>query len=148
MMNLTHSQKTAEATHNWILIDAAGIPLGRLATQIATRLRGKHKATYTPHINAGDHVVVINAQAVKLTGHKLQNMVYQYHTGWVGGIKTIIAGDELKGKHPERLIMRAVERMLPKESPLARDMFKQLHVYAGSSHPHTAQNPQKFELAK
>jgi large subunit ribosomal protein L13 len=147
-MKMTHSQRTEDAQHDWILIDAAGVPLGRLATQIATRLRGKHKATYTPHVNSGDHVVVINAEAVKLTGHKMQNMLYQYHTGWVGGLKAIIAGDELKGKHPERLIMRAVERMLPKESPLARKMFAQLHVYAGANHPHAGQNPQKFDVAK
>jgi len=147
-MKMTHSQRTEDAQHDWILIDAAGVPLGRLATQIATRLRGKHNATYTPHVNSGDHVVVINAEAVKLTGHKMQNMLYQYHTGWVGGLKAIIAGDELKGKHPERLIMRAVERMLPKESPLARKMFAQLHVYAGANHPHAGQNPQKFDVAK
>jgi large subunit ribosomal protein L13 len=140
-MNLTHSQKPAEAKHAWLVIDAEGIPLGRLATQIATLLRGKHKPTYTPHVDGGDHVVVLNAEKVKLTGHKAQNMKYQYHTGWVGGLKTIIAGDELKGKHPERVIERAVERMMPKDSPLSRSMFSKLHVYKGTAHPHAGQNP-------
>lgn len=140
-MNLTHSQKPAEAKHGWLVIDAANVPLGRLATQIATLLRGKHKPTYTPHVDGGDHVVVVNAEQVKLTGHKAQNMKFHYHTGWVGGLKTIIAGDELKGAHPERLIERAVKRMLPKDSPLARSMFGKLHVYKGSSHPHAGQNP-------
>jgi len=146
-MNLTHSQKTAEAKHSWLVIDAAGVPLGRLATQIATLLRGKHKPTYTPHVDGGDHVVVLNAEQVKLTGHKAQNMKFHYHTGWVGGLKTIIAGDELKGAHPERLIMRAVERMMPKDSPLSRAMFGKLHVYKGSNHPHAGQNPVVFQPA-
>jgi large subunit ribosomal protein L13 len=145
MINLTHSQKPAEAQKQenraWLVIDAAGVPLGRLATQIATLLRGKHKPTYTPHVDGGDHVVVLNAEQVKLTGHKAQNMQFHYHTGWIGGLKTIIAGDELKGAHPERLIQRAVERMMPKDSPLSRAMFSKLHVYKGSNHPHAGQNP-------
>ena len=144
-MDLTHSQKTADAKHAWVLVDAAGVPLGRLATLIATRLRGKHKATYTPHVDNGDHVVVINAEQVKLTGHKAQTKVFHYHTGFIGGIKTLIAGKELSGTYPERVIERAVERMLPKDSPLARDMFRKLHVYKGSNHPHTGQNPQAIK---
>ncbi len=141
MMNLTHSQKPAEAKHGWLVIDAAGVPLGRLATQIATLLRGKHKPTYTPHVDGGDHVVVLNAEQVKLSGNKMKNMEFHYHTSWVGGLKTIIAGDELKGAHPERVIERAVTRMLPKDSPLARSMAGKLHIYKGSKHPHAAQNP-------
>ena len=140
-MKMTISQKKAEAKHDWIVVDAADIPLGRLSTFIADRLRGKHKPTYTPHIDNGDHVVVINAEKVKLTGHKRQNMVFHYYTGFIGGIKEIFAGKELDGKHPERVVERAVKRMLPKESALARQMYKKLHVYAGTEHPHAAQQP-------
>lgn len=140
-MKMTISQKSAEAKNEWILVDAADVPLGRLSTFIADRLRGKHKATYTPHIDSGDHVVVINAEKVKLTGHKRQNMVFHYYTGFIGGIKEVLAGKELDGKHPERVIERAVKRMLPKESALARQQFKKLHVYAGGEHPHAAQQP-------
>jgi large subunit ribosomal protein L13 len=147
-MKLTPNVKGSEARNEWFVVDAEGIPLGRLATTIATRLRGKHKAIYTPHIDTGDHIVVINAEKVKLTGRKMQNMKFNYHTGFVGGIRTIIAGVELKGKHPERVIERAVERMLPKDSPLARAMFKKLHVYAGLNHPHAAQSPKALKLGK
>lgn len=147
-MKLTPSLKGKEAKNEWFVVDAENIPLGRLATTVATRLRGKHKANYTPHIDNGDHVIVINAEKVKLTGRKMQNMEFHYHTGFIGGLKTIIAGQELKGKHPERVIERAVERMLPKDSPLARDMFKKLHVYAGANHPHAAQTPKALKLGK
>lgn len=147
-MKLTPSLKKAEAKNGWFVVDATDIPLGRLSTEIATRLRGKHKATYTPHVDNGDHIVVINAEKVKLTGHKAQNMVFHYHTGFIGGIKAIIAGDELKGKHPERVIERAVKRMMPKDSPLARDMLDKLHVYKGSEHPHAAQKPAELKLGK
>src|SRR5882757_4076369 len=112
-MKMTPSLKGKEAKNEWFVVDAANVPLGRLATTVATRLRGKHKATYTPHIDGGDHIIIINAEKVMLTGRKMQNMVYHYHTGFVGGIKAIIAGVELKGKHPERVIERAVERMMP-----------------------------------
>lgn len=145
-MQITHSIKAADAKHEWYVVDATDIPLGRLATTIALRLRGKHKPNYTPHVDNGDHIVVINAEKVKLTGHKAQNMKFHYHTGFVGGIKTIIAGDELKGKYPERVIQRAVERMLPKDSPLARQMFTKLHVYKGDAHPHAAQQPKPLTL--
>jgi large subunit ribosomal protein L13 len=147
-MNLTRSLKGAETQHEWFVVDATDIPLGRLATTLATRLRGKHKANYTPHVDNGDHIVVINAEKVKLTGHKAQNMQFHYHTGFIGGLKTIIAGDELKGQHPERLIERAVQRMLPKESPLARSMFTKLHVYKGSQHPHAGQAPKELKLGR
>ncbi len=146
-MKMTISQKAAEARNDWIVVDAADIPLGRLSTFIADHLRGKHKPTYTPHIDGGDHVVVINAEKVKLTGHKRQNMTFHYHTGFIGGIKAIIAGKELDGNHPERVIERAVKRMLPKESALARQQFKKLHVYAGPEHPHAGQNPKAASVA-
>jgi large subunit ribosomal protein L13 len=144
----TPSLKVAEAQNNWYVVDAANQPLGRLSTHIATYLRGKHKPNYTPHINCGDHVVVINAEQVKLTGHKRQNMTYYYHTGYIGGIKGIVAGHELDGDHPERVIERAVKRMLPKESSLARTQLTMLHVYKGGSHPHTAQQPKAISFAK
>lgn len=145
-MEITHSIKASDAKQEWFVVDATDIPLGRLATTIATRLRGKHKPNYTPHVDNGDHIIVINAEKIKLTGHKAENMKYHYHTGFIGGIRTIIAGKERDGKHPERLIERAVERMMPKESPLARDMFRKLHVYKGAQHPHEAQKPQELKL--
>lgn len=147
-MNITHSLKAADTVNEWYVVDATDVPLGRLSTTIAMRLRGKHKANYTPHVDNGDHIIVINAEKVKLTGHKAQNMQFHYHTGFIGGLKTIIAGDELGGKHPERVIERAVKRMLPKESPLARDMFRKLHVYKGEQHPHAAQQPKELKLGR
>lgn len=147
-MQITHSIKAADAKHEWFVIDATDVPLGRLSTTIATRLRGKHKANYTPHVDNGDHIIVINAEKVKLTGHKATNMKFHYHTGFIGGLKTIIAGDERGGKHPERLIERAVERMMPKDSPLSRDMFRKLHVYKGAQHPHEAQKPAELKLGR
>lgn len=142
----TPSLKVAEAKRDWYVVDAANIPLGRLSTQIATMLRGKHKPEYTPHINCGDNIIVINAEQVKLTGHKRQNMTYYYHTGYIGGIKGIVAGHELDGDTPERVIERAVKRMLPKESSLARTQMTQLHVYKGAEHPHAAQQPKALDL--
>lgn len=147
-MKITRSLKGSEAVNEWYVVDATDIPLGRLCTTIATRLRGKHKPSYTPHVDGGDHIVVINAEKVKLTGHKAQNMTFHYHTGFIGGIKSIIAGQELAGKHPERVIERGVQRMLPKESPLARAMFKKLHVYAGGNHPHAGQSPKELKLGR
>ncbi|PIZ31773.1 MAG: 50S ribosomal protein L13 [Alphaproteobacteria bacterium CG_4_10_14_0_8_um_filter_53_9] len=140
-MNITRSLKPADAKPDWYVVDATGIPLGRLSTQIAMRLRGKHKPSFTAHADAGDNIIVINAEKVGLTGYKAQNSKFFYHTGFIGGIKEILMGDELKGKHPERVIERAVKRMLPKESALARKQFKKLHVYAGETHPHEAQQP-------
>jgi large subunit ribosomal protein L13 len=135
----TKTQKASECNPQWFLLDATDIPLGRLSTRIATLLRGKHKATYSPNIDNGDHVVVINAEKVKLTGHKATNSVWYKHTGFIGGIKGITPAQE---KHPERVVERAVKRMLPKESPQANGQFKKLHVYTGTTHPHTAQQPQ------
>lgn len=145
-MDITTSLKTSETQNNWYVVDATDVPLGRLSTQIATVLRGKHKPNYTPHVDNGDHVVVINAEKVRLTGHKRDNMEYHYHTGFVGGIKTILAGKELDGKHPERVVERAVKRMLPKWSALSRKMYKKLHVYAGAEHPHVAQQPKQMTV--
>ena len=138
-MKITATQKGSTVKAAWFLLDATDIPLGRLSTRIATLLRGKHKATYSPGIDNGDHVVVINAEKVKLTGHKATNSVFYRHTGFIGGIKGITPAEE---KHPERVVERAVKRMLPKESAQARGQFKKLHVYTGTEHPHTAQQPQ------
>ncbi|NBX03651.1 MAG: 50S ribosomal protein L13 [Alphaproteobacteria bacterium] len=143
----TYSAKPSEVKKKWILIDAEGVVLGRLASKVAMILRGKNKVTFTPHIDTGDHVVVINADKVKLTGKKRANKIYYRHTGHPGGIKTQTPEFILSGPYPERVIEKAVERMLPKESPLARDQFGKLRVYAGTEHPHTAQNPEVLDFA-
>lgn len=137
----TYSAKPSEVNKKWLVIDAEGVVLGRLAAVIATRLRGKHKPGYTPHIDTGDNIIVINAEKVKLTGNKLKDKAFFWHTGWPGGIKERRAGHTLSGAHPERVIEKAVERMLPKESPLARRQFGNLRVYKGATHPHEAQSP-------
>lgn len=129
------------AAANWIVIDAEGVVVGRLASYIAKRLRGKHRADFTPHADMGDCVVVINAEKVRLTGRKMAQKVYYRHTGHPGGIKQRIAGQVLSGRHPERVIEKAVERMMPKESPLARKQLAKLRVYPGPTHPHEAQTP-------
>lgn len=146
-MRMTTSVKVAECKNEWFVVDATDIPLGRLSSEIAKRLRGKHKSNYTAHVDNGDHIVVVNAEKIRLTGHKADNMVFYYHTGFAGNVREIIAGDELKGKHPERVIERAVERMLPKWSALARQQFKKLHVYAGTKHPHEAQQPKTLNIS-
>ena len=143
----TYSAKPSEVTKKWLVIDADGVVLGRLASQIAMLLRGKHKTMFTPHIDTGDHVVIINAEKVKLTGKKRTNKVYHRHTGFPGGIKTQTPEFILGGKHPERVIEKAVERMMPKESPLARQQLGKLRVYAGTEHPHTAQQAEVFDFA-
>jgi large subunit ribosomal protein L13 len=122
-------------------VDAEGVVVGRLASFIALRLRGKHRADFTPHADTGDHVVVINAEKVALTGKKMTDKIYYRHTGHPGGIKERVAGKVLAGKHPERVLEKAVERMMPKESPLARKQLAKLRVYGGTEHPHAAQNP-------
>jgi large subunit ribosomal protein L13 len=147
-----HTRQTKVATAeqqkaDWLLIDAQGVVLGRLASLVAMRLRGKHKPQFTPNLDCGDHVVIINAEKVKLTGGKAPKEKFHWHTGHPGGVKEITFDKILAGKHPERLIMKAVERMLPKESPLARKQFAKLRVYAGNQHPHIAQNPQVFDAA-
>ena len=143
----TYSAKPAEVQKKWILIDAEGLVLGRLASIVAMRLRGKHLPSFTPHVDDGDNVVIINAEKVRLTGRKLAKKVYYWHTGYPGGIKERTAGAILSGQFPERVIQKAVERMLPKESPLARRQLSNLKVYAGAEHPHEAQQPTKLDVA-
>jgi large subunit ribosomal protein L13 len=137
----TRSAKGSEVVNGWIVVDAEGVVVGRLASFIALRLRGKHRADFTPHVDTGDHVVVVNAEKVALTGNKLRDKIYYRHTGYPGGIKERVAGKVLASKHPERVLEKAVERMMPKESPLARKQLAKLRVYAGAEHPHAAQNP-------
>jgi len=138
----TKSTRVAkDVTNGWIVVDAEGVVVGRLASFIALRLRGKHRADFTPNIDTGDNVVVINAGKVALTGRKLERKVYYRHTGHPGGIKETTAGKILAGKFPGRVVEKAVERMMPKESPLARKQLAKLHVYAGPEHKHAAQQP-------
>ncbi|MET0183640.1 MAG: 50S ribosomal protein L13 [Caulobacterales bacterium] len=143
---VTRSVKPADAEQKWVVIDAEGAIVGRLASYVALRLRGKHKPDFTPHVDTGDHVVVINADKVVFTGKKLKDKVYYRHTGYAGGIKEVTAGKLLGGKFPERVIEKAVERMLPKESPLARGQLSKLRVYAGAEHPHAAQQPETVDF--
>jgi large subunit ribosomal protein L13 len=138
---ITRSAKPADVTHQWIVVDAQDVVVGRLATFIALRLRGKHRPDFTPHCDTGDHVIVINADKIRFTGRKTQQKTYYWHTGHIGGIKERTAARILAGRFPERILQKAVQRMLPKESPLARRQFAKLHVYAGPSHPHEAQQP-------
>ncbi len=143
----TYSAKPAEVKKDWVLIDADGVVLGRLAALIATRLRGKHKPGYTPHVDCGDNVIVVNAEKVKLTGRKRENEVFYWHTGHPGGIKGRTFAERLDGRFPERVLLKAVERMLPKESPLARRQLGHLKVYKGNEHPHEAQTPATLDVA-
>ncbi|HTO42346.1 MAG TPA: 50S ribosomal protein L13 [Rhizomicrobium sp.] len=142
----TYSAKASEIDKKWILIDAEGLVVGRLAAVIATRLRGKHKASYTPHMDCGDNVIVINASKVLLTGNKLAQKIYYRHTGYIGGIKERTAESVINGKFPERVVEKAVQRMLP-SGPLGRQQFSNLRVYSGSEHPHEAQQPLSFDVA-
>jgi large subunit ribosomal protein L13 len=142
----TYTAKPSDIEKKWLLIDADGLVLGRLASLVAMRLRGKHKPTYTPHMDCGDHVVVVNAEKVQLTGRKAEQSVFYWHTGFAGGIKGRTQGATRAGKHPERLIEKAVERMVPR-GPLGRRIMTHLKVYAGPAHPHEAQNPQKVDIA-
>ena len=143
----TYSAKPAEVEKKWILIDAEGVVLGRLASLIAMRLRGKHKPTFTPHVDCGDHVIVVNADKVVLTGNKYNDKVYYWHTGHPGGIKERTARKIIEGRFPERVLEKAVERMLPKESPLARKQMTHLRIYNVGEHPHQAQNPEVIAFA-
>jgi len=142
----TYSAKPSEVVKKWVLIDAEGVVLGRLASIIANHLRGKHKTTFTPHMDCGDNIIVINAAKVKVTGNKLEDKVFYYHTGHPGGIKESPWGKILGGAHPERLIIKAVERMVPR-GPLGRVQMKNLRVYAGTDHPHEAQQPSVLDVA-
>jgi large subunit ribosomal protein L13 len=142
----TASVKPSEVVKKWVLIDAEGVVLGRLASIVANRLRGKHKPSYTPHIDCGDNIIIINADKVKLTGRKADLEKFYWHTGHPGGIKERTWGKILGGKHPERLIEKAVERMVPR-GPLGRRQMKNLKVYAGAAHPHEAQQPETLDVA-
>jgi large subunit ribosomal protein L13 len=140
----TFSAKQAEVKRDWYVVDATGKTLGRLASEIALRLRGKHKPEYTPHVDTGDYIVVINAEKVHVTGRKQTDKIYYSHSGYVGGLKSITF-EKLIQKAPERAIQFAVKGMLPK-NPLGRAMFKKLKVYAGTEHQHTAQQPTALEI--
>ncbi|WP_411817985.1 50S ribosomal protein L13 [Hyphococcus sp. DH-69] len=137
----------AEAQKNWILIDAEGLVVGRLASVIATRLRGKHKPAYTPHVDCGDNVIVVNADKVVFTGNKWKNKKFFWHTGYPGGIKERTMEKLRDGAYPERILMKAVERMMPKDSPLARKQMTHLRIFTGAEHPHEAQSPVKLDVA-
>jgi len=128
----------------WCVVDATDKTLGRLATELATRLRGKHKPEFTPNMDTGDHMIVINAEKIKVTGNKLEDKMYHHHTGYIGNLKSISLGKLLE-KHPERVLQKAVKGMLPR-NPLGRAVFRKLHVYAGPDHPHEAQQPTQLEL--
>ena len=141
----TFSAKPAEVEKKWVLIDAKGLVVGRLATLVAMRLRGKHLPTYTPHVDCGDNVIIINAAKVVLTGRKRERKVYHHHTGYIGGIKERTAKSILEGRFPERVVEKAVERMLPR-GPLGRRQFGNLRVYPGTEHPHEAQQPQVVDV--
>jgi large subunit ribosomal protein L13 len=140
----TLSIRAQDVRHDWYVVDATDRTLGRLATEIAHRLRGKHKAEYTPNVDTGDYIVVINAEKVRVTGRKTTDKMYYRHTGYPGGIKAV-SFEEMREKHPERTIENAVKGMLPR-NPLGRAMFKKLKVYAGAEHPHSAQQPQPLEV--
>jgi large subunit ribosomal protein L13 len=142
----TYSAKASEIQKKWVLIDAEGLVVGRLASVIAMRLRGKHKPTYTPHMDCGDNVIVINAEKVVLTGNKLKDKVYNWHTGYIGGIKYRSPKEFLAGRTPERVVEKAVQRMLPR-GPLGKHQFANLRVYAGDKHPHEAQQPEVLDVA-
>ncbi len=141
----TYNARPADIEKKWILIDAEDVVLGRLAAQVANILRGKHKTTFTPHMDCGDNVIVVNAEKVKLTGKKLSDKKYYWHTGHPGGIKGRTAGQILEGKFPDRVVHKAVERMVPR-GPLGRAQMKNLRVYAGPEHPHEAQNPSVLDF--
>ncbi len=142
----TYSARPAEIERRWYVIDAEDVVLGRLASAVAVRLRGKHKPTWTPHIDCGDHIVVVNAAKVKLTGAKREKKMHRWHTGYPGGIRSRSYGALLDGPRPERVVQRAVERMVPR-GPLGRAQMRKLRVYAGPEHPHEAQRPEAIDFA-
>jgi large subunit ribosomal protein L13 len=142
----TYSAKPSDIEKKWILIDADGVVLGRLASQIAKILRGKHKPSFTPHMDCGDNVIVVNAKKVRLNGRKLSQRRFHWHTGYPGGVKSLTMEQILTGRYPERVLLKAVERMVPR-GPLGRRQMKNLRVYAGSEHPHEAQQPTTLDVA-
>ena len=144
-MKMTVSQRTEDAVNGWFVVDATDLPLGRLSSEIALRLRGKHKPSFTPHVDGGDNIIVVNAEKIRLTGRKMTTLTHHWHTGYPGGIRSINAATELAGKHPERVVERAVERMMPK-TKLGRKMYKKLYVYAGTEHPHEGQQPAALNI--
>ena len=146
LMKTTKSVKPAEVEKKWHLIDAENLVVGRVATIIANILRGKHKPSFTPHMDCGDNIIVINAAKVKLTGNKAADSIFYWHTGYAGGIKEITAGKVLEGRFPERVLEKAVERMIPR-GPLGRDQMRALHLYNGTEHPHGGQNPETLDVA-
>jgi large subunit ribosomal protein L13 len=141
----TYAAKPGEVEKKWVLIDANGLVVGRLATLIAVRLKGKHKAAYTPHVDTGDNIIVINAEKVVFTGKKTEDKIYQWHTGYPGGLKERRPKQILASKFPERILQKAVERML-KRGPLQRKLMRNLKVYAGTKHPHEAQKPEPLDV--
>ena len=143
-MKNTYMQKKEDVKRDWYVVDAEGLTLGRLATQVASVLRGKHKPTYTPHIDCGDYVIVVNASKVNLTGNKLDDKIYYNHSGYTGGLRERTART-MKEKYPEEMIERAIKGMLPK-GRLGRQMYRKLFVYAGENHPHTAQQPVELKI--
>ncbi len=145
MVQKTYSAKPSEIQAKWYVIDAKDVVLGRLAAIVATYLRGKHKPTYSPNIDCGDHIIVINAEKVGITGNKLEQNKFFWHTAYIGGIKERLWSAILGGRHPERLVIKAVERMISRNA-LGRAQMKKLHVYAGSEHPHAAQKPEVLDV--
>ncbi len=145
LMKTTKPAKPAEVVKKWHIIDAEGLVVGRVASIIANILRGKHKPSYTPHVDCGDNVIVINADKVVFTGKKLDNKIYYKHTGYPGGIKEVTAGKILDGRFPERVLEKAIERMIPR-GPLGRDQMRNLRLYNGTEHPHAAQNPAVIDV--
>lgn len=142
----TYSAKPSEIEKKWFVIDADGVVLGRLASVVAMRLRGKHKPTFTPHMDTGDNIIIINAEKVKITGKKGDQSIFYWHTGFSGGIKQRTPNEILTGKFPGRVVENAVRRMLPKNT-MGRDILKNMKVYAGAEHPHAAQNPEVLDVA-
>lgn len=146
LMKTTKSATPATVEKKWLIVDAEGLVVGRAATIIANVLRGKHKPSFTPHVDCGDNVIVINADKVKFTGNKLADKVYYRHTGYIGGIKGVTAQKVLEGRFPERVLEKAIERMIPR-GPLGRQQMRNLRVFAGAEHPHEAQNPEVLDIA-
>lgn len=146
LTRITASAKPAEVEKKWILIDAEGLVVGRLASIVANRLRGKHKASFTPHVDCGDNVIIINAEKVRFTGRKLSQKMYYRHTGYAGGIKEVRADKVLEGAFPERVLEKAIERMVPR-GPLGRQQMRNLRIFKGAEHPHAAQNPEVLDVA-
>lgn len=144
----TYTAKPSQVTKKWFVIDAEGMVLGRLSAQVAKILRGKHKPSFTQNIDTGDNVVILNAEKIAVTGKKLDQSIFYWHTGHPGGIKGRSIRQRLESDHPERVVEKAIQRMMPKESPLARKQLKCLHVYADATHPHEAQKPEVLDLVK